>query len=80
MNKTIMTILGFLLTGLGILSLILMLFGARFSFLSWIDSFGTGIGFVLKLLFAFGGILLIILARIDWDKELEYQNNELPDS
>ena len=75
-KTTILSILGFLMAGLGLLSLILMLFGAKFSFLRWLDFNGPLFGFVLKLVLSMTGFILIFLARVDWNKEIEELNKD----
>jgi len=70
-KTTILSILGFGMAGLGLLSLILMLFGAKFSFLRWLDFNGPLFGFVLKLGLSMAGFLFIFLSRVDWDKEID---------
>ncbi len=75
-KTTLLTIVGFLMAGLGILSLILMLFGAKFSFLNWLDFKGPMLGFILKLLMSMGGFILIFLARVDWKQELKELDND----
>ncbi len=69
MKKAIMITAGFLLVGLGLLSLMLMLLGGRFTYLRWLDYWGPLAGFVLKLLMVLAGFLLIFLSGIDWEKE-----------
>jgi len=75
-KTTILSILGFGMVGLGLLSLILMLFGAKFSFLRWLDFNGPLSGFVLKLVLAMVGFIFIFLARVDWQKEIEELNKD----
>jgi len=63
--------LGFLLFVFGLLSLVLLLVGANLTMLTFIDSGGKLIGFVIRLLMVFGGVVLFYLARTDWEKENE---------
>jgi len=75
-KTTSFTLIGFLLAGLGVLSLILMLFGARFSFLRWLDFWGFGVGFIIKLVMTLLGFVLIFLARVNWGQEIQDLQNE----
>jgi hypothetical protein len=70
-TKNVLQFLGFLLFVFGLLSLVLILVGANLSMLTFIDSGGKLIGFVIRLLMVFGGVVLFYLARTDWEKENE---------
>ncbi|MBT8232938.1 MAG: hypothetical protein HKO66_10850 [Saprospiraceae bacterium] len=68
MNKrSFFAILGFLIFFFGFLSMIFLLFagGLRFSFLSFIDNFGTVPGFVIRLVMIFGGIIMFYWSRFE---------------
>ncbi|MDO8367803.1 MAG: hypothetical protein Q7T20_13460, partial [Saprospiraceae bacterium] len=54
---------------LGITSIVMELVGTHWYFLAWLERTGRLVAFILKLLMIIGGILLIIFARTDWDKE-----------
>ena len=64
-----MTVLGFVLLFAGMLSTILLIVGANFQFLAWIDAFGRGIGALLRLILIILGFLLIFFARVDCSQE-----------
>ena len=64
------------MTGLGLLSLILMLLGARFSFLRWLEWGGPTTSFVLKIVMTLLGFAFIFLARVNWTQEIEDIQNE----
>ncbi len=67
MNKIeIQKLVGFILFIFGMLSLVLMLVGANFSYLTWLDVMGKGIGFLLRLVMVGLGIIISYLA---WVKE-----------
>lgn len=70
-NKTIYTLVGFVMAGLGFSSIILSLVGARLSFLFWIDGLGALPAFVVKLLMILAGIVIVYLARTDFSGEEE---------
>lgn len=67
MTKSIVTTIGFLLSGVGILSLIYKMIGLQLSYLVWIDAFGGLIGLVIRLIFIFGGLVMIYLSRTEMD-------------
>lgn len=56
-------LIGFLLLALGLLSIILSMVGVQFAFLLWMNSFGPGVAFVLKLLMIVLGIVLMYFAQ-----------------
>jgi len=68
-NKGLVTLVGFVLAGLGFLALVLSLVGVQFSFLTWIDKPGRLFGFVMRLLMILVGIVLIYLAQTDFSGE-----------
>jgi hypothetical protein len=55
-------IIGFLLFVLGMLSLVLILVGANFSYLAWIDKPGSPRGILIRLLMIGGGLVISYLA------------------
>lgn len=69
MKKTIFTTIGFLLFILGTLALVLSFIGAQISFLTWIDAPGQLFGFVTRLVMVFVGVIMIVLARSDFEGE-----------
>ena len=67
MNKGIFSLIGFTLFLVGMLSLVLSLVSVKLSFLVWIDSFGGGIGLLLKLIMIVVGIVIIVITRSDFE-------------
>jgi len=59
------SIIGFLLVVFGILSLILSLVGARFSFLGFIDMWGALPGFIIRLLMVVFGFVLVFVGKAE---------------
>ncbi len=76
MKKAIFTLIGFLFFVIGFLSLVFLLIGAQFSFLTWIDAGGRLLGFVVRLLMVIGGIVMVIITRTDWDGERDNLAND----
>lgn len=62
-NRSLWTLAGFLLTGLGFVAIVLSLVGVQLAFLTWIDSPGRLIGFLIRILMIIVGIVIIYLAQ-----------------
>ena len=63
MNKATSSIIGFALFMIGMLALVLQLVGVQLIFLTWMDSWGGGIGFLLRLIMIIVGLVIIIVTR-----------------
>ena len=68
-NKTMMLLLGYVLFTLGVTSVVMTLVGTHWYFLGWLEWGGRLLSFLLKIGFVIAGVLLIVLARTDWEKE-----------
>lgn len=68
-NKGIITLVGFLLAGIGFLALVLSVVGVKLSFLTWIDRPGPLFGFVIRLVMIIAGIIIVYLAQTDFSGE-----------
>ncbi|THH40386.1 hypothetical protein [Neolewinella litorea] len=68
-HSTTLTVIGFLLLFLGLISLLLNFVGVDIFFLTWLYELGVGISFIVRLLMVIGGIILIYLAQTDWEQE-----------
>ena len=66
--KLFFQILGFLLFLFGMISLVLLLVGANLTILTFIDSAGKLPGLVVRLLMVFGGVVMVYLARTNWQE------------
>jgi len=64
--KNLLTILGFLLVVTGFLSMIVSVVGLKFSFLLFLESWGSLVGFVLKLLIIMTGFILTYLGQTNF--------------
>ncbi|GAA5219635.1 hypothetical protein [Membranihabitans marinus] len=63
-NKSdLLTLAGFILFLLGMMSIFLSLIGVRFSFLSFIENWGGYIAFGVKLFMAIMGIVIVYIAQ-----------------
>ncbi|MEM9885938.1 MAG: hypothetical protein AAF849_08605 [Bacteroidota bacterium] len=63
------TFIGFILFLYGFLALILSLIGAKLSFLLWIDAPGPLFGFVVKIAMIILGLVIVYIARSDFNGE-----------
>lgn len=68
-KRIIGTTIGFILFIYGFLSMILSLSGLQFTYLTFLDMGGKGLGFVLRLLMIVIGFVLIAFFRTDWEDE-----------
>lgn len=60
--RTFFIILGFTLFVLGMLSLVLILIGANFTYLSWMDKPGSPRGIIIRMVMIGGGVVMSYLA------------------
>ena len=63
MNKSIVTIIGFLLFLTGSVALILTLVGLRLTFLAPIEALGGGLAFIIKIIMILAGIVIVYIAK-----------------
>jgi len=63
MKKSHLSLLGFIIFFIGVLSLILSIVGLKLSFLAFIDGIGRTFGLVVKLLLIFVGIIILYISK-----------------
>ena len=68
-NKGLWLLAGFLLIVTGITAISLQMLGISWYLLSFIDLPGRLFAFVVKILMVFFGVLIIVLAHTDWERE-----------
>lgn len=68
-NKGLFLLLGYILFSLGVTALTMELVGTYWYFLAWLELGGRLFAFILKILMVIVGVLLIVFARTDWDRE-----------
>ena len=66
-NKGILSLVGFLLAGIGFIAIILSLIGAQLAFLTWIDDLGRLTGFLIKIGLILLGIIIIYLTQSNFE-------------
>ena len=69
MQKSILTIIGFLLFLFGFVAIVLSSIGLQFAWLVWLDKIGATFGFLSKLGMILAGIILVVIAQTDWERE-----------
>ncbi|MBL7825350.1 MAG: hypothetical protein JNJ57_01890 [Saprospiraceae bacterium] len=62
-------LLGYALLTFGVTSMVMQLVGVHWAFLGWLEMGGRLVAFVAKILMIIGGILTIVFARTDWERE-----------
>lgn len=68
-HATTLTVVGFVLLFLGVVSLFLNLVGVDIFFLTWLYTIGPLFSFVVRLLMVVLGFVLIVVAKTDWERE-----------
>lgn len=68
-KRTLALVAGFVVGGSGLYALILMLVRVQVTYLTWLDTWGALVGFVLRLLMIMGGAVLIVIGTTDWRRE-----------
>ncbi|MEL6922550.1 MAG: hypothetical protein AAFO94_00765 [Bacteroidota bacterium] len=68
MSKAIFSIIGFSLFIVGMMALVFSLVGIQISFLTWMDAPGRLIGLILRLVMIVMGIVVVVLARSNWQQ------------
>lgn len=68
-NKGLWLLLGFSMMILGFSSLAMQMIGIHWAFLIFLEWGGMLMAVILKILLAIVGILIIVFARTDWERE-----------
>lgn len=69
MKRAIILSIGFFLFISGFLSLVLMMTGLQLSYLGFLDYFGKGPGFLLRIVMIIAGIVMIYMLNLDKEEE-----------
>lgn len=69
-NKGLWLLFGYTLFTLGITAIVLELVGVHWVILSWLELGGRLLAFAAKLLMIIAGVLMIVFARTDWEREM----------
>ena len=68
-NATTITVLGFILLFVGIVTLFLNVVGVDFILLEWLYRWNVGLSFAVRLVMIVVGIVLIYVGQTNWDRE-----------
>ncbi len=68
-NKGLWLLLGFGMMTFGLTALIMQVVGTHWVFLAPLEWGGRLLAFILKILMTIGGVLIVVFARTDWEKE-----------
>lgn len=68
-NKGAITLIGFLLFVFGFTAMLLQMVGVSWYFLQFLEWGGRLFALIAKILMTIVGILLIVIANTDWDRE-----------
>ena len=66
MKRGTITLIGFVLVGLGFMTLVLSLIGVQLSFLTWMDYAGPLTAFIARLLMIMIGFIIIYLSTSNY--------------
>ena len=69
MNKTALTVIGFILLIIGFTAFILGLVGVRLQFLAFLDTLGVGASILSKLIMILVGFVLIYIGKTPDERE-----------
>ncbi len=76
-NKGYWILLGFLFIVFGLTSIVLQLIGVGWWFLQFLELGGRLLAFVFKILMVLAGVLIVVFAHTDWDRErMDSSGNE----
>lgn len=70
-NRTLWTFVGFVLFITGMIALVLSLVGVELVFLNWLQELGGLIAFLAKVSLVVAGVVVVALARTDWEQSEE---------
>ncbi len=68
-HSTTLTVIGFVLLFLGLVSLVLNYVGVDIFFLAWLYELGVGLSFAIRLLMLILGFILIYVGQTNWEQE-----------
>lgn len=68
-NATTITVIGFILLFVGVLTLFLNMVGVDFFLLAWLYKLNVALSFAVRLLMIIAGFILIYIGQTDWSRE-----------
>lgn len=68
-NATTITVIGFLLLFVGIMTFFLNVVGVDFILLEWLYLWNVAVSFAVRILMIVVGLVMIYVGQTDWDRE-----------
>ena len=68
-NKGLWLLLGYAMMTFGLTAITMQVVGTHWAFLGILEWGGRLLAFILKILMTMAGVLIIVFARTDWDRE-----------
>lgn len=68
-NKGLWLLLGYAMMTFGLTAITMQVVGVHWAFLGFMEWGGRLLAFVLKILMTMVGVLIIVFARTDWERE-----------
>lgn len=68
-RKALVTLIGFILIGLGFMALIFSIVGVKIAFLLWIDKPGALFGFLMRIIMILIGFTMVYVAQTNYRGE-----------
>lgn len=68
-RRGLWSIIGFLMLGFGLMSLIFSMVGMQFTFMQWMDAGGRMGGFLLRLITIIAGVIILYMANTNFEEE-----------
>jgi len=68
-HATTLTVIGFLLLFMGILTFFLNIVGVDFILLEWLYRWNVSVSFAIRMLMIIVGLVMIYIGQTDWDRE-----------
>lgn len=66
---TLITVIGFVMAGIGLLSLVLSFVGVDLFFMGWLRQLGPLAALLVRLGLIIVGFLMIYIGQTDWERE-----------
>jgi len=68
-NATTITVIGFVLLFVGIMTLFLNVVGVDFFLLEWLYRWNVAVSYIIRIFMILAGFVLIYIGQTDWDRE-----------
>ncbi|MTB51818.1 hypothetical protein [Lewinella sp. W8] len=68
-HSATLTVVGFVLLFVGILTLFLNMVGVDLVFMKWLYETNPALSFIIRLVMVIAGLIMIYVGQTDWDRE-----------